>query len=614
MDNKKKAALAVACALGASSVISSSIAAPVISESGKHTYDDDIIIPTLADPLDPNNDASMALPANIRIPVSNNPSESFPLVIFINSWTLDEYQYGNQSERLADLGYAVLSITTRGFGRAPGLVDTAGERDVYDVMQTITYALENYPVDEDAIALAGVSYGAGIGLVTGLQDERVDAIVAMSGWGNLVESLWGGNVPNKTWLNVLVGSGNLLGDLNPLIQQYYNNMQEHKDIEETKAWGAIRSPITYLEQANSRPNPPALFASNNLHDYLFQPNSMVELLSGYDGPWRCEFNYGTHGQGEAGGLIGDGETNIPWTAATEWLDHYLKGIDNGIDGLKPVNTVVRSRDQSLPGIRESFDGFPVADPANNKVLYLSANEADFGGLSDIEDLGFSSLSFDTTESQVWPGAIQGAVMGGSLFYFLDDINFDHSVAFLSEPLDDDLYIRGEVNLELWADIEDKSQYFAYLLDYEPDTGKARWIGHAPFTWHESEFGEVPEGPTKLNIEFYWTSYDVDVGNQLLLVVEGKDGDYWRYDDTPLTNMVVFGPEQINKLSIPRIAETTTYLTVSDPDGSETNPNARGLGGGGSSYGPGGGGFGLLWLSLVSLLAVSRYRRSYQLRI
>lgn len=613
MENNKKAALAVACTLGASLGYTNSMAAPVLSEDGSHYYDDDIVIATRVDPLDPNNLSQMALPANIRLPNTNDPNQEFPLVIFINSWTLDEYEYGIQARKLARKGYAVLSYSTRGFGGAPGLVDTAGEKDVFDARQVISFALDNYPIDPDGIALGGVSYGAGISLVTGFQDERVDAIVSMSGWGSLVESLWAGDTANETWINLLVNSGNLMGDLDPIIEYNYNNMKQHQNIAETKAWGQIRSPLNYLEQVNARENPPALFVSNNLHDYLFHPNSMVELLSSYKGPWRSQFNFGIHGQGEAAGLTDPDATNVPWIEAHHWLDHYLKGIDNGIDQLKPVNTVVRSRDFHLPGLRESFDGFPIAKTSGMKTYYLAPVNGDFGGLNSSEDLEFMSLNFDTTDSIVWTSALQGALIGEGHNYPLNAIDFNHSAAFISEPLSRDMLIRGEINLEIWAEIEEKSQYFAYLLEYDPDKDWAVFVGHAPFSWHSSEQGELPQGPTKLSLEFYWTAYDINAGNNLILVIEGKDGDYWRYEDTPENNTLVFGPEQIGKLMIPTIPAPVSYQSVDDPDGSETDPdsNARGLDGNSKDLGDSSAGSISTWLLIIfGWLGLSRSRLYY----
>ncbi|MCG8313596.1 MAG: hypothetical protein MI976_10300 [Pseudomonadales bacterium] len=616
MDNKNKAALAVACALGASFAANISNAEPVLSTNGKYYFDDAIRITTKADPLDPENEREIRLPANIRIPASNDPSETFPLVVFINSWALDEYEYSDQSKLLANKGYAVLSYTTRGFGRAPGLVNTAGEKDVYDAQQAISYALDNYPIQEEAIALGGVSYGAGISLLAGLQDERVDAILSFSGWGSLIESLWGGNTPAETWINLLIGSGDITGRLDPVVRQNYNNMKQHQNVEDTKQWGSIRSPLTYLDDANARDNPPALYASNNLHDFLFQPNSMVELLSNYEGPWRSEFNFGTHGQGEAGGLTGN--DSLPWKRAHEWLDHYLKGIDNGIDTLPPVNTVVRSRSLDLPSVRESFDRYPIAKASDHINYYLSPipDPDGFGGLESSEDLGYDSITFDTDNSIVSAGAVSGALTGAGHAYPIKRLDPDHSAIFVGGSLNATLHIRGEINLELWATIEEKSQYFAYLLDYKPGNDKAVVISHAPFSWHSSEQGVIPVGPAKINIEFYWMAYDVDAGNQLILVIEGKDPDYWRYSDTPRYNTLEFGPATISKLDIPTIKAPALYYTVDDPKGTESDPNFSREAGGdgdGDDYGPGSGSFS--WVGLVGLLCfmgLSRVSRSRRL--
>jgi len=584
--------------LCASLFFSTAYAVERVSPDGKWTFDDHITIPTLLDPFDPGSTIAQ-LPANIFVPSTADASQTFPAIIYISSWAVYEHQYLNQAQLLADKGYVVLSYTARGFHSSPGLINTAGEADVNDARSAIDYLLDpnnHLPVDPERIAMGGVSYGAGISLLAAMQDERVKVVTAMSGWGDLIESLWGGNTPDYTWLEILTGSSKpipyvLKNRPDPLIEHYYGNMRTHTDVAETKAWGMIRSPISYIDQANARVNPPALFMSNNLHDYLFQPDSVVRMLHQYQGPWRLELNRGTHASTEANGLLGN-EDNRIWVHATQWLDHYLKDEDNGIDQRKRVNTIILNTRKW-----ESYPDLPVHDQV--QVFQLNPHSGtQRGSLDDISLTDTEEqLSFDTTDYVTYGGWVTGALDHTSRTLDLNKADDRHGLLFNSTTLTEPLRLRGEAKVKLWAYLQDKSQYFAYLFYLNPETGKANWVGHAPFSCHHTEgCGLDPDQPEEVVLDFFWTAVDLPAGSQVLLVIDGNDPDYWRYDQTPEENHLVISPEYPASLELPVMNQASEF---DDPVvmAVDTSRSANGAGGDGHSFAGG----ALGWLSLLSLL-------------
>ena len=235
-----------------------------------YTWDNAITIPTLLSPQSEFTTEQIYLPANIFIPLSPKPENGYPALIFVNSWAMNESQYKAQAKKFANEGYIVLSYTTRGFRGSPGLIDTAGPKDIADTSSAITWLIDNYPVNANSIALGGISYGSGIALLTAIQDNRVAAVIAMSTWGSLIESLWGGETPQETWLDILLGAaGWPIGRPNPEMQEMANNMFNYQNITPTLSWANTRSPIHYIEKFNNRERMPAVYVSNNLHDYLF---------------------------------------------------------------------------------------------------------------------------------------------------------------------------------------------------------------------------------------------------------------------------------------------------------------------------------------------------------
>lgn len=537
-----------------------SLAAEKTSEEGLWVYDDDITVPSLLDPSDPTSEV-IYLPANVFVPTSDDPDARFPTVVFISSWALNEYEYAPQAQLLAENGYVVLSYTARGFYNSPGEITTAGVEDYADASSAIDYLLDStngYPVDPENIGVSGISYGAGIALLTGFTDERVKAIAAMSGWVDLIDSLWAGNTPNQAWINLLIASAQPIpfiasNNPSPEIEANYLNMKLHQNVEATKDWGYVRSAKTYLDQANNREHPPAVYIANNLHDYLFQPDSLFTTLGQYNGEWRLDLSRGIHGSGEAGGLLGNDEHTI-WLNVAMWFDHHLKGVDNGINEAAPFSTKVLNTSR-----RESYASL---HPEDEIKIYNLLPEfgAEGGELSDIYSNSVDmDFTFNTLERITSTGGFTGAYAHTGRTLDINTILPGHGMVFTTPVLTETLRLRGEAKVNLSVIAEDKAQYFAYLYYLDPASGIANWVGHAPFSCHQSEGCALNNGePENIILDFYWTSVDIPAGKQLMLIIDGTDPDYWRYETTPEENTIVFSAASQATLELPIVWENTQY--------------------------------------------------------
>src|SRR5690625_1180061 len=118
-----------------------------------------------------------------------------PLLVMPAAWSTSNLLYVGAAHRLAyESGYQVVSYTSRGFWDSGGEVEVAGPEDVADARAVIDWALRETNADPERIGMAGISYGAGISLLTAAADDRVRAVGAMSGWSDLAESIYA----NKT--------------------------------------------------------------------------------------------------------------------------------------------------------------------------------------------------------------------------------------------------------------------------------------------------------------------------------------------------------------------------------------------------------------------------------
>lgn len=132
----------------------------------------------------------------------------------------------------------------------------------------VDWVSANTPADPDKLAVSGISYGAGLSLLALAQDKRLKTAAALSGWGDLVDQLYGAESPNATWSSVLFLSGKVTGRLDPIVDQYVKALLDpnttQAKVEEITAWAQARSPSTYLDTLNRRGAP--IFISKNFED------------------------------------------------------------------------------------------------------------------------------------------------------------------------------------------------------------------------------------------------------------------------------------------------------------------------------------------------------------
>ena len=186
---------------------------PNFTSSDDYSINDDVWI---------SSSDGTVLAANVLTPTQG--AGSYPAIVFINSWTMNEYEYTYETQKYASQGYIVLSYSTRGFGSSEGLIDTSGPKDIEDFSAVIDWLIEHTPVDPENIGTAGVSYGAGICLIGAALDGRIKAVASMSGWGDLKESLYANSSPSLVWGQILDISSGIIGRPDPLIHEYYSVM------------------------------------------------------------------------------------------------------------------------------------------------------------------------------------------------------------------------------------------------------------------------------------------------------------------------------------------------------------------------------------------------------
>ncbi|TXS16122.1 alpha/beta fold hydrolase [Streptomyces sp. ms191] len=458
--------------------------------------------------VDIAGDGGTVLKANVVTPAGADGASRFPVIVLPTSWAVPQIEYLAQAQKLADSGYVVVSYNSRGFWQSGGEIETAGPKDVADASLVIDWALAHTPADPDKVGMAGVSYGAGISLLASAHDSRIKAVAALSGWADLIESIYSGRTQHLQAAAVLGGAGYLTGRPGPELRQILGDfLSSDLDKEdEMIAWGRTRSAATQLDRINA--NGAAIMLGNAWGDTIFPPNQYASFYEKLTGPKRLEFRPGDHATAEATGLLG--LPNDTWTSAHRWFDHYLKGVDNGIDREQPVRLKPRS-----DGGYESYPDWKSVGADERKIalggtqrIWANVDSGANGGLVFLSNILDQLVQAPPTASiPLLPRAFAGV--------------------WQSERYGTAQQVRGTAKLHTTVtSTKESGTLVAYLYDVGP-LGLGKLVSNAPYTFH----GQTPGKPFTVDLELFSTAYDVPAGHRLAVVVDTVDPLYIEHNPT-----------------------------------------------------------------------------------
>ncbi|WP_030947066.1 CocE/NonD family hydrolase [Streptomyces sp. NRRL S-646] len=452
--------------------------------------------------VDITGDGGTVLKANVVMPAGADGAHRYPLLVLPTSWGLPQVEYLAQAQKLADSGYIVVSYNVRGFWQSGGEIEVAGPPDIADASKVIDWALANTPADSQHIGMAGVSYGAGISLIAAAHDKRIKAVASLSGWADLIDSIYSGRTQHVQAAALLDGASLVTGRQSPEIRQifddfYASNLSKEQDMIN---WGKKRSAATYVDQLNK--NGAAVMMANAWGDTIFAPNQYANFYEKLTGPKRLEFRPGDHATAELTGLFG--LPNDVWTDTERWFDHYLKGEDNGINREEPVQLKSRSTG--------GYEGYP-----DWKSVAATERKIALGGTT-------------TIHTNVDSGADGGIVFLSSILDQIAQLPPMASIPLLprrwaavwqSEKYAAAQQIRGTAELHTTVTpTKESGTLVAYLYDVGP-LGLGKLVSNAPYTFH----GRTPGEPFGLDLDLFSTAYDVPAGHRLALVVDTVDPLY-----------------------------------------------------------------------------------------
>ncbi|MEU6867798.1 alpha/beta fold hydrolase [Streptomyces sp. NPDC046876] len=435
-----------------------------------------------------------------------------PVIVMPSPWTdLGWLPYAVQAAVCAARGYNVLAYSARGFAGSEGQVEVAGPLDVADGSRVLDHLIERTTGPVTRIGFLGTSYGSGIGQLVAAHDTRVDAVVALSTWGDLGEVFRENRTRRVAAVEALLRAAGR-ARLSPQTQSVFENVLAGRDVEAALRWAGQRSPFGQVKELNRRQVP--VYFSHAWHETLFPVNQTLKMFNELTGPKRIDLSVGDHGGPEMTGLAG--LPNRIWTTAHRWLDHHLKGADNGIpDEGQVLGEVMWGR---------TLEPRPTWHSVTEHVRRLHL--VDGGELADAPEAGWSTgvLCGVDTPAVVADGIVRSGydeMAGRPKAYRTGDIDRTVAAVWTADPEPETARLRGTPRLRVtYRAANSGSTFVAYLLDVAPD-GTGHLVTHAPY----SDLQSPPDSLVAADIELQATAYDVPRGHRLMLVIDARDPFY-----------------------------------------------------------------------------------------
>jgi pimeloyl-ACP methyl ester carboxylesterase len=267
-------------------------------------------------------DDATTLATTVYIPDGEPPVNGWPGVILVHDLGGSRQSMNLLAETyFAPYGYAVLTYDARGYGQSGGYTTIAGPREIADLRELERQFAARPDVDDLKIGAWGISYGGAETWLAAARGVPLKAIDVVETWTDLFTALYPNNFPKS---GVIGGFVNEIpaGRLSPDLAWVPSAALRGTDLDQLRNLAAQRSVAGALPSMTV----PTLMLQGR-RDFAFGNEQAIAAYQRLKGPKLLYF--GDHGH--APSTFPAADTNYAMTLARAWLDHFVKGDDNGVD-------------------------------------------------------------------------------------------------------------------------------------------------------------------------------------------------------------------------------------------------------------------------------------------
>jgi predicted acyl esterase len=264
-------------------------------------------------------------------------------------------------------------------------------------------------------------------------------------------------------------------------------------------------------------NKTAVMIANGYEDSLILPNQLVTFFNDLTVPKRLELRVGDHGGPENSGL--QGSQNEVWDNATKWLDHFVRGVANGIQDQQPIQL----KDAITNQWHAVKDAAALSTSAK-LTLGAAVGSPETGALQvDATPAAWSRRITTGTDTSANSGSVQ---INNPRFVIpagisIAEVNRTAGLVWVGAPERNPQLIAGQPHLHVTVTPSgDAATLFAYLYDVDPVSGGSL-VTYAPY----SLVGVSPGQRQTVDLDLATIAWTMPAGHHLALVVDTVDARY-----------------------------------------------------------------------------------------
>lgn len=317
-------------------------------------------------------------------------------------------------------GYVYISVSTRGYGGSEGITNALSYFEARDYYDAVEWAAVQ-PWSTGRIGLYGISYYAMSQYwVAGLRPPHLSAIVPWEGLLDPYRDIgYRGGIPCLFGVFFALGlqliANNIFLAL-PYFPLYFMNPLMNELWE--KGLGILfpdgKDTPKIIEEVGKLEVPMLSVGCLNDPDLHLRGNVVAFQLAGSPGK-RLLLYSGTHW----------GSAYQPWANRTvlRFFDHYLKGMDTGLEREPRVDVALRTGPDTFTHVYGN--SWPLEDTAWTK-LYMDAEKMSLVGANPVRDASVQAV-FES-----------------------DEYGSGERVTFMTDPLPEDVQVAGPVSAHFWV--------------------------------------------------------------------------------------------------------------------------------------------------------------------